>query len=623
MRVTMLPNWASGDDRYPDSVTRPGWLRNRWVWGGVGLLVAVAVTAAVLLRDKPAKVLRLDDFLGRVDRGTVRNAKVLDATRRVTGTLSDGTSYEVTFPRDYGHDLTQRLVDHHVELKADNETDPLWKQVLTDVLPTLLIVGAFLWFIMQMQNGGRANVFGRAKPRRGNDSTVTFADVAGADEAVEELTEIRDFLKDPERFRRLGARIPRGVLLHGAPGTGKTLLARAVAGEADAPFFTMSGSDFVEMFVGVGAARVRDLFRQAKEEAPAIVFVDEIDAVGRHRGAGTGGGHDEREQTLNQLLVELDGFDERDNVILMAATNRPDVLDKALLRPGRFDRQVAVELPDRVGREQILQVHARGKPFQAAVDWSVVARRTPGFSGADLANIVNESALLAGRRSDTEVTLADVNEAIDRVMAGPERRSRVMSDEEKRITAYHEAGHAVVGHVLPHCDPIHKVSIVARGRALGWTLSLPEDDRLNRSQPELTERLAMYLGGRAAESLVFDTVTTGAADDIQRATELAAAMVSDFGMSPEIGPRYVPHPDHPELRTGFGLAPASQDVVRRVDAEVQRLLDEALAVATALLTERRPALDRIAERLIEVEVIDEEELVRLIDDPAPDANTAR
>jgi cell division protease FtsH len=604
-------------------VTRPGWLRNRWVWGGVGLLVAVAVTAAVLLRDKPAKVLRLDDFLGRVDRGTVRNAKVLDATRRVTGTLSDGTSYEVTFPRDYGHDLTQRLVDHHVELKADNETDPLWKQVLTDVLPTLLIVGAFLWFIMQMQNGGRANVFGRAKPRRGNDSTVTFADVAGADEAVEELTEIRDFLKDPERFRRLGARIPRGVLLHGAPGTGKTLLARAVAGEADAPFFTMSGSDFVEMFVGVGAARVRDLFRQAKEEAPAIVFVDEIDAVGRHRGAGTGGGHDEREQTLNQLLVELDGFDERDNVILMAATNRPDVLDKALLRPGRFDRQVAVELPDRVGREQILQVHARGKPFQAAVDWSVVARRTPGFSGADLANIVNESALLAGRRSDTEVTLADVNEAIDRVMAGPERRSRVMSDEEKRITAYHEAGHAVVGHVLPHCDPIHKVSIVARGRALGWTLSLPEDDRLNRSQPELTERLAMYLGGRAAESLVFDTVTTGAADDIQRATELAAAMVSDFGMSPEIGPRYVPHPDHPELRTGFGLAPASQDVVRRVDAEVQRLLDEALAVATALLTERRPALDRIAERLIEVEVIDEEELVRLIDDPAPDANTAR
>jgi len=590
----------------------PAILKKKWVWIATLVVIVSGLVALSVLGDDP-KPLRLDEFETAVAEGRVKDATVGNKTNTVQGTLTDGTEFRTVFPPEFADEVTKTLLDADVKVEGNNEDDAAITSLLYDLVPTILVVGVFLWFVMQMQGGGRANRFGRSKARRATVTSVTFADVAGADEAVEELKEIRDFLKDPERFRAVGARIPRGVLLHGAPGTGKTLLAKAVAGEADAPFFTISGSDFVEMFVGVGAARVRDLFKQAKEVAPAIIFVDEIDAVGRHRGTGTGGGHDEREQTLNQLLVELDGFDDRDNVILMAATNRPDILDPALLRPGRFDRQIAVDAPDLAGREAILTVHAVGRPFDDDVSWNTVARRTPGFTGADLANIVNEAALLAGRRSARSITLADVTESIDRVMAGPERRNRVMSEKEKAITAFHEAGHALVGHLLPHCDPVHKVSIVARGRALGWTLSLPTEDRYTRTQAELTDRLAMFLGGRAAEALVFDEITTGAADDIERATALARSMVTDYGMSPEIGPRHVGSADELGLtRTGRPPTPVSDEIAVTVDREVHRLVAEAQTRATELLVEHRAGLDRVATRLIEVESIDEADLAELI-----------
>ena len=590
----------------------PAILKKKWVWIATLVVIVSGLVALSVLGDDP-KPLRLDEFETAVAEGRVKDATVGNKTNTVQGTLTDGTEFRTVFPPEFADEVTKTLLDADVKVEGNNEDDAAITSLLYDLVPTILVVGVFLWFVMQMQGGGRANRFGRSKARRSTGTSVTFADVAGADEAVEELKEIRDFLKDPERFRAVGARIPRGVLLHGAPGTGKTLLAKAVAGEADAPFFTISGSDFVEMFVGVGAARVRDLFKQAKEVAPAIIFVDEIDAVGRHRGTGTGGGHDEREQTLNQLLVELDGFDDRDNVILMAATNRPDILDPALLRPGRFDRQIAVDAPDLAGREAILTVHAVGRPFDDDVSWNTVARRTPGFTGADLANIVNEAALLAGRRSARSITLADVTESIDRVMAGPERRNRVMSEKEKAITAFHEAGHALVGHLLPHCDPVHKVSIVARGRALGWTLSLPTEDRYTRTQAELTDRLAMFLGGRAAEALVFDEITTGAADDIERATALARSMVTDYGMSPEIGPRHVGSADELGLtRTGRPPTPVSDEIAVTVDREVHRLVAEAQTRATELLVEHRAGLDRVATRLIEVESIDEADLAELL-----------
>ena len=580
-------------------------------------LAAVVVGVGVVVTqtgDDPEE-LRLDEFEQAVADGRVKEATVANRSRTVTGTLEDGTEYRTVFPDEYADELTTLLLDANVDLEGDNEDDSTWTAVLTELLPTLAVIGVFFWFITSMQGGGKANRFGKARARAAGDDRgkVTFADVAGADEAVQELDEIKEFLRDPARFHELGARIPKGVLLYGPPGTGKTLLARAVAGEADVPFLTISGSDFVEMFVGVGAARVRDLFKQAKAASPAIVFVDEIDAVGRHRGTGMGGGHDEREQTLNQLLVELDGFDARDDVILMAATNRPDILDPALLRPGRFDRQIAVDAPDLRGREAILEVHGRGKPIAPGVSWSVVARRTPGFTGADLANIVNEGALLAGRRRAREITMVDLSEAIDRVMAGPERRNRVMSEKEKAITAFHEAGHALVGHLLPHCDPVHKVSIVARGRALGWTQSLPVEDRYTRTRAELCDRLAMYLGGRAAEALVFQEITTGAVDDIERATALARAMVTDYGMSDRLGPRRVGGKDSEPFvgrETGSGIAP-SEDIATIVDDEVQALLGDAQRRATELLRTHRDSLDLLAARLIEVETIDEEGLEAL------------
>jgi cell division protease FtsH len=458
----------------------------------------------------------------------------------------------------------------------------------------------------------RAKVVSKDQPK------VTFADVAGLDEAVEELEEIKDFLAAPAKFQKMGAKIPKGVLLFGPPGTGKTLLAKAVAGEAGVPFFSISGSDFVEMFVGVGASRVRDLFEQAKAAAPSIVFVDEIDAVGRHRGAGVGGGHDEREQTLNQLLVEMDGFDQKQGVILLASTNRPDILDPALLRPGRFDRQIVVDRPDLEGRKAILAVHAREKPLAPGVDLDVIARRTPGFTGADLANLMNEAALLSARHDLQLIGLPQLEEAIDRVMAGPERRSRLISDREKRVIAFHEGGHALVAHALPNTDPVHKISIIPRGRALGYTLTLPTEDKFLVTRSELSDELAMLLGGRTAEELIFAEPTTGAQNDIDRATTIARQMVTEFGMSDALGPMRFGHPQGEVfLGRDFTSTPDySEHVAASIDAEVRALIDSAHAVALEVLTQNRDVLDRLASDLIEHETLETERVQAIFTDVA-------
>ena len=582
----------------------------------VALVVVVVVVLLLARGGEDPDELSLRDYRTQVADGQVDTAEIGQESNSITGKLTNGTEYRTVIPQEYADEITTLLVDNDVDVSADNEDEPALQSFLSDYLPTLVILGIFGVFLYHIQTGGRSTAFGKSRAKRIKDSPdVRFSDVAGADEAVEELGEIKDFLERPERFAELGAKIPRGVLLVGPPGTGKTLLAKAVAGEAGVPFFTIAGSDFVEMFVGVGAARVRDLFRQAKASAPAIIFVDEIDAVGRHRGAGVGGGHDEREQTLNQLLVEMDGFDTESGVILMAATNRPDILDPALLRPGRFDRQVVVDAPDLQGRKAILDVHARNKPMGDGVDLFVLARRTPGFTGADLANVVNEAALMCGRRRGETIEMRDVNEAIDRVMAGPERKSRIMSDREKSITAYHESGHALVGHVIPDADPIHKVSIVARGRALGWTLALPTEDRQSHSRRELTGRIAMLLGGRTAEELVFGEITTGAYDDIERATRLARSMVTEFGMSDVIGPqRLTASADEPFLgREGANRSDHSEDVAALVDAEVKRILDEAHETARSILTEHRPTLELLAARLIDQETLDEDALAEVFD----------
>jgi cell division protease FtsH len=514
--------------------------RSAVFWVVVALVVLLAVGQAFRGGDEAPEELTYTEFADRVEAGQVERAEIRDRDSVIEGELTDGTAYRTTFVSDAGSDLVTLLRQHDVAIEVDQQQQATWLSLLINFLPFLLLLAIFIFILRAMQGGGgRVMQFGKAKTKTvaKDQPKVTFADVAGADEAVEELQEIKEFLESPAKFQAIGAKIPKGVLLFGPPGTGKTLLARAVAGEAGAPFFSISGSDFVEMFVGVGASRVRDLFEQAKNSAPAIIFVDEIDAVGRHRGAGMGGGHDEREQTLNQLLVEMDGFDLKTGVILIAATNRPDILDPALLRPGRFDRQIVVDRPDLEGRKAILNVHAKGKPLGSDIDLEVLARRTPGFTGADLANLMNEAALLTARRASNIIGMAEMEDAIDRVIAGPERKSRVMSDKEKRVIAYHEGGHALVGHVLPNTDPIHKVSIVARGRALGWTLALPTEDKHLQSRSELRDELAMLLGGRTAEELVFGDPTTGAQNDIERATQIARAMVTEFGMTDAIGPQ--------------------------------------------------------------------------------------
>jgi cell division protease FtsH len=495
-------------------------------------------------------------------------------------------------------------------------SDSVLLTLLVNLLPIVLLVVLLLFFMSQMQGGGsRVLNFGKSKAKMITKDTpkTTFADVAGADEAVEELREIKDFLQNPAKYQALGAKIPKGVLLFGQPGTGKTLLARAVAGEAGVPFYSISGSDFVEMFVGVGASRVRDLFEQAKANAPAIVFVDEIDAVGRHRGAGMGGGHDEREQTLNQLLVEMDGFDTKGGVILIAATNRPDILDPALLRPGRFDRQIAVDTPDMEGRKQILRVHAKGKPFTPDVDLDGVARRTPGFSGADLANVINEAALLTARNDKRAIDNYFLEESIDRVVAGPQRRTRVMSDHEKKITAYHEGGHALVAHALPHSAPVHKVTILPRSRSLGHTLVLPTEDKYTQTRAEMIDTLAYALGGRAAEELVFHEPTTGAGDDIKKATTLARAMVTQYGMSSKLGAvKYGTSGDEPFLGRTMGHERDYSDVVAaEIDGEVRSLIELAHDEAWEILVEYRDVLDNLVLELIEKETISTSDMARI------------
>ncbi|MFC4997258.1 ATP-dependent zinc metalloprotease FtsH [Dactylosporangium cerinum] len=528
---------------------------------------------------------------------------------------------ETQFTSQFADELQNELATLQADKKVDqynvNVTqDNIFVSLLINLLPIAVLVVLLLLFMSQMQGGGsRVLNFGKSKAKLISKDTpkTTFADVAGSDEAVEELHEIKDFLQAPAKYQALGAKIPKGVLLYGPPGTGKTLLARAVAGEAGVPFYSISGSDFVEMFVGVGASRVRDLFEQAKANAPAIVFVDEIDAVGRHRGAGMGGGHDEREQTLNQLLVEMDGFDTKGGVILIAATNRPDILDPALLRPGRFDRQIPVDRPDMEGRKAILRVHAKGKPFTPDVDLDSVARRTPGFTGADLANVINESALLTARHEKRAITNDYLEEAIDRVIAGPERRTRIMSDHEKRVTAYHEGGHALVAWALPHSAPVHKVTILSRGRSLGHTLVLPTEDKYTQTRSEMIDTLAYALGGRAAEELIFHEPTTGAGNDIEKATALARSMITEYGMSAKLGAvKYGVGDGEPFLgRTMGHERDYSEKVAAEIDGEMRALIEIAHDEAWEILVEYRDVLDQIVEELFEKETISQNDMARI------------
>jgi cell division protease FtsH len=560
----------------------------------------------------------LSAFQKAVANGEVATAEIKDHDNQVVGKMRNDTAYKTSYPAEYADEMVTLLhgAKPPIEISTDEQSGSLWTGLLVNLLPTVFLVGAFLLVMNMLQGGGRGVMqFGKSRAKQVNkdDPAVTFADVAGCDEAVEELQEIKEFLQDPARFQAIGARIPKGVLLYGPPGTGKTLLARAVAGEAGVPFFPISGSDFVEMFVGVGASRVRDLFDKAKQAAPAIVFVDEIDAVGRHRGAGLGGGHDEREQTLNQLLVEMDGFDARTGVILIAATNRPDILDPALLRPGRFDRQIVVDQPDLEGRKAILDVHAKGKPLADDVRLDVLARRTPGFTGADLANLMNESALLTARRRATDITMGALEDAIDRVLAGPERKTRVMSEQEKRVIAYHEGGHTLVGHVLEGTDPIHKVSIVSRGRALGWTLALPTEDKYLKTRSELIDTMTMLLGGRTSEELVFGEPTTGASDDIERCTEIARSMVTTYGMSDRLGPRALGTKSG-EVFVGrdYGHEPTySDEIASQIDDEVRRLVDHSHDRARFILSTHRATLDRLAAALVEKETLDDGDLAEV------------
>jgi cell division protease FtsH len=530
----------------------------------------------------------------------------------------DGESFSTGYPPNTEQSLLNLIDQNNVKTTVHGTGGSSLLSLLTYILPFVLFFGFWIFLMNQMQGGGsRVMNFGKSKAKRMSVDApkITFRDVAGVDEAVQELHEIKEFLENPKKFQALGARIPKGVLLYGPPGTGKTLLARAVAGEAGVPFFSISGSDFVEMFVGVGASRVRDLFEQAKQNSPCIIFMDEIDAVGRHRGAGMGGGHDEREQTLNQLLVEMDGFEMKDNIILIAATNRPDILDPALLRPGRFDRQVVVDRPDRKGRKHILEVHTRGKPLAKVIDLDVLAGQTPGFTGADLANLINEAALLTARQGKREITMNELEEGIMRVIAGPEKKTRVMSEKERLITAFHELGHAIVGHLLPNCDPVHKISIISRGQALGYTISLPTEDKFLTSRAELTDTMAMTLGGRAAEEIVFGEITTGASNDLEKVTETAKQMVMRFGMSERLGPRVFGHDrGQPFLGREFSAEPDySDEIAREIDDEIRRIVEGAHQTAKDLLNEKREELDRISNILLERETIDAGQFIALLD----------
>jgi cell division protease FtsH len=562
------------------------------------------------------------NLLTELQQGQVKSMSIHTKDNTVNATLADNQKFTVGYPDDFAatliDDAQKDIPGGGSGLDVQGKASNGWLSLLTYILPFVIFIGFWIFLMNQVQGGGsKVMSFGKSRAKRMSvDSPkITFRDVAGVDEAVEELHEIKEFLENPKKFQALGARIPKGVLLYGPPGTGKTLLARAVAGEAGVPFFSISGSDFVEMFVGVGASRVRDLFEQAKQANPCIIFMDEIDAVGRHRGAGLGGGHDEREQTLNQLLVEMDGFEMKDNIILIAATNRPDILDPALLRPGRFDRQIVVDRPDRAGRKKILEVHTRGKPLAREIDVDVLAGQTPGFTGADLSNLVNEAALLAARNGKREITQVELEEGIMRVIAGPEKKTRVMSSKERKITAYHEMGHAIVGHYLPNSDPIHKISVVSRGQALGYTISLPGEDKFLTTRAELQDTLAMTLGGRAAEEIVFGEVTTGASNDLEKVTATAKQMVMRFGMSEKLGPRVFGH-DHgqPFLGREFSAEPDySDEIAREIDDEIRRIVEAAHIQAKEILNQYRASLEKLSEILIKRETLEKEQFEALLD----------
>lgn len=563
--------------------------------------------------SKPADI-SYTSFMQHVQQDEIKQVTIVDNV--ISGKLKDGKEFSTVAPND--SKLVEKLEAKKVDIKAELPPQPpWWMSILSSILPMLIIVG--LWFMLMNQGGaggGKVMNFGKSRARRYDEEKlkITFKDVAGADEAKQELEEVVEFLKHPQKYNDLGAKIPKGVLLYGPPGTGKTLLAKAVAGEAGVPFFSISGSDFVEMFVGVGASRVRDLFDQAKKSAPCIVFIDEIDAVGRQRGAGLGGGHDEREQTLNQLLVEMDGFSANEGIIMIAATNRPDILDPALLRPGRFDRQIVVDRPDIKGRTEILKVHVKGKPIGPDVNLDVIAQRTPGFTGADLSNLVNEAALLTARKDKKAINMPEMEEAAERVIMGPERKSRVISDKEKRLTAYHEGGHTIVGMLLEHTDPVHKVTIIPRGRAGGYTLSLPKEDKYYATRSEMLDELKVLLGGRVAEALVLKEISSGASNDLQRATQLARQMICEYGMSENIGPVTFGHRQD-QVFLGRDIArdkDYSEEVAAEIDKEVRSFMEDAYAATEKLLSDNIDKLHVIAKALMEKETLEEEEINQLV-----------
>ncbi|HUK93778.1 MAG TPA: ATP-dependent zinc metalloprotease FtsH [Gaiellaceae bacterium] len=584
------------------------------------VLLVYLASQTLIPHSKSEKSVTTSQFIQWAQQDNVDNVLFNPGKRSITFTINDQGNRKATvhYPADQSVPQIERvLLDQKIGFNSKGTGSFSWLGMLVSILPFVILIAFWIFLMNQVQGGGsKVMSFGKSRAKRmaPDSPKIGFKDVAGVDEAVEELQEIKEFLENPKKFQALGARIPKGVLLYGPPGTGKTLLARAVAGEAGVPFFSISGSDFVEMFVGVGASRVRDLFEQAKQAAPCIVFMDEIDAVGRHRGAGLGGGHDEREQTLNQLLVEMDGFELKDNIILIAATNRPDILDPALLRPGRFDRQIVVDRPDRIGRRKILEVHAKGKPIGAGIDLDTLAAGTPGFTGADLANLVNEAALLAARRGKKTIEQEELEEGIMRVIAGPEKKTRLLSEEERKITAYHELGHAIVGHFLEHTDDVHKISVISRGQALGYTISLPREDRYLTTKTALMEQLAMTLGGRAAEELVFHEVTTGAANDLEKVTSTAKQMIMRYGMSEKLGPRVLGrNHDMPFLGREMGAEPDySEEIAREIDDEIRRVIEEAHDLAVKVLQEHMEDLHRLSVILIERETIDKDQFERLL-----------
>ena len=581
------------------------------------IIIAISIIDYYSSRTTTKTEVSYSAFLKQVEDQKVERVVIVENTIR--GKLKDGQEFSLVTPND--PTLINTLREKKVEIKAEQPPQPpWWTTIFSSILPMLLLIGVWFFIMQQTQGGGnRVMSFGKSRAKLHNEEKikVTFDDVAGAEEAKQELEEVVEFLKHPKKFNDLGARIPKGVLLFGPPGTGKTLLARAVAGEAGVPFFSISGSDFVEMFVGVGASRVRDLFEQAKKSAPCIVFIDEIDAVGRQRGAGLGGGHDEREQTLNQLLVEMDGFGVNEGIIIIAATNRPDILDPALLRPGRFDRHIVVDKPDVKGRQESLKVHTKGKPVDKDANLEVLARRTPGFTGADLSNLVNEAALLSARRNKKRIGMEELEESVERVVAGPERKSKVISEKDKKLTAYHEAGHALVGMLLPNADPVHKVSIIPRGRAGGYTLMLPKEDRNYATRSELTEQLRTLLGGRVAEAVILEEISTGAQNDLERATDLARKMICEFGMSEVLGPITFGRRQDTQVFLGRDISRDrnySEEVAYSIDKEVRRLIEEAYEKTEQLLRENVEKLHLIASALIERETLEASELEQLMKD---------